>query len=122
MRRTAIGLVSLIAPAILGAVATMGCDEVTDSVNAGFEEVCGPCGLVSQGDVGISGNAKVDGFFAATATLNRQFVDINASFAGRIDNLIAAWGVTVAANATLDQKIAALKAEINAELTANVEG
>jgi modification target Cys-rich repeat protein len=125
MRKSVIGLVSLIAPAILGAVATTGCDKVSeagDAAGGGFDALCGPCGVVAEGDVGISGNAKVDGFFSAVASLNTAFVSINGNFEAQIDELIAVWGVDVAANATLSDKIADLKAEINAQVTANVEG
>jgi modification target Cys-rich repeat protein len=122
MRKSVIGMVSLIAPAILGAVATTGCEDAANAAGAGFEELCGPCGEVATGDVGISGNAKVDGFFSAVSTLNGAFVSINGNFEARINDLIAVWGVDVAANATLQAKITALKAEIDAQITANVTG
>jgi modification target Cys-rich repeat protein len=125
MRKKAIGVLSMIAPAVLGAVTAGGCDKVADAADTlggAFEEVCGPCGLVSQGDIGISGNAKVDGFFSAVSSLNDSFVQINGSFEARIDNLIAAFGVEVAANASLSAKVDALKAEINAQITANASG
>jgi hypothetical protein len=125
MRKSAIGMVSFIAPVILGAIATSGCEEAqkaAEEVDAAFEEVCGPCGVVAEGDVGISGNAKVDGFFAAVAILDRTFVEASGDYLVHIDNLIAAWGVEVAATAAPDAKIAALKAKIDAEITANVEG
>ena len=123
MRKSVIGLVSLVAPAILGALVTTGCDEnPADAVGGAFDKICGPCGEVETGDVGISGNAKVDGFFSAVASLNNAFVSINGNFEAEINNLIAVWGVDVAANASLEAKIDALKAEINAEVTANVMG
>jgi hypothetical protein len=125
MRKSVIGLVSLIAPAILGAAVTTGCDkakEAAGAANGAFEELCGPCGAVATGDVGISGNAKVDGFFSAVASLNGAFVSINGNFEAQINDLIAAFEVDVAANATLEAKITALRAEIDAQITANVTG
>lgn len=122
MSKKLLSLASLIAPAILGSVVTSGCDKIADAADAagqGFEKLCGPCGLVSQGDIGISGNAKVDGFFSAVASLNQSFVDINGKFEAHIDNLIAAFGVSVKADATLDAKIKALKAEIDGQVKAN---
>ena len=85
-------------------------------MNSGFEELCGPCGAVATGNVAISGNARVDGFFSAVSTLNAAFVSINGNFEARINDLIAVWGVDVAANASLQAKITALKAEINAQI------
>jgi modification target Cys-rich repeat protein len=137
MRKSVIGLVSLVAPAILGAVATTGCDKVgdaADSAGKGFETLCGPCGAVATGDVGISGNAKVDGFFSAVASLNSAFVSINGNFEAQINDLMGTFcttamdgtvtcgSVEVAANATLETKIEALKGEIDAQITANVQG
>ena len=115
MKKSAIlsGSILLLLPSLLGALPTDGLDP---------EAICGPCGAVATGDVGISGNAKVDGFFNAVASLNDSFVQINGSFEGRIDNLIAAFGTEVAANATLQAKVDALKADIKAEISANAEG
>lgn len=123
MRKSVIGLVSFAAPAILGAALTTACDEnPAEAVGGAFEELCGPCGEVVTGDVGISGNAKVDGFFSAVASLNNAYVTINGDFESRIDELIAVWEVEVAANASLSAKIEALKAEIDAQVTASVSG
>lgn len=122
MRKSVIGLVSLIAPAILGAAATTGCDKVGDAANtanAGFEKLCGPCGLVSTGDVGISGSAKIDGFFSAVATLNTAITDISVDFEANVDQLLLAFGAGAMADATLQAKVTALKAAISAELEAN---
>jgi modification target Cys-rich repeat protein len=116
MRKSVIGLVSLVAPAILGMA------DAADTANAGFETLCGPCGLVSTGDIGISGNAKVDGFFSAVATLNTAVTDISVEFETNIDELLLAFGVEGMAEATLEAKVEALKAEIDAEITANASG
>ena len=31
------------------------------------DEICGPCGSIETGQLSISGNARLDGFFAAVA-------------------------------------------------------
>ncbi|HEV8248035.1 MAG TPA: hypothetical protein VGP93_19810, partial [Polyangiaceae bacterium] len=105
----------------MGALAAGGCGADNPISGAGAD-ICGPCGLVAQGDVGISGNAKLDGFFAAVSQLNNATVSIQADFQAHLNELIAAFGVDVAADATLDAKVTALNAAIKAEITANVQG
>jgi hypothetical protein len=114
MKKSAIlsGSLLLLLPSLLGALP--GADQA--------EELCGPCGTVAQGDIGISGNAKLDGFFGAVAQLNKAQVAINGDFEANIDDLIATFGADVAANATLSAKVDALIAKINADVSANVQG
>lgn len=121
MKKSAIGLATLLIPTAIGAFATVGCGE-DNPLTGASEEICGPCGVVAQGDVGISGSAKLDGFFAAVAELNKAQVTINGDFQAHIDELIAVFGVEVAANASIDAKVDALLLAINTEVTANVEG
>jgi modification target Cys-rich repeat protein len=118
MKKSVIGLASLLLPALVGATATTGCDKVAEA----SEAACGPCGEVATGDVGISGNAKLDGFFAAVADLNKAQVAINADFEANIDELLATFGAEVAANADITAKVDALTAAIDAEVTANAKG
>lgn len=121
MKKSAIGLATLLIPATFGAFASAGCSEDNPLSKAG-EELCGPCGVVAQGDVSISGSAKLDGFFAAVADLNKAQVTINGDFEANIDALIATFGVEVAANAAIGAKVDALIAKIDAEVTANAQG
>jgi len=111
MKKSVIGLASLLLPTVLGAMATTGCGE-DNPLTEGSEKLCGPCGIVAQGDVGISGNAKLDGFFAAVADLNKAQVAINGDFEANIDELVATFGADVAANATISAKVDALTAAI----------
>jgi hypothetical protein len=124
MRRTAFGLLSLAAPIVLGAFATTACEDAADNpLTQGAEALCGPCGDLSTGEISVSANARLDGFFAAVSTLNKATVSINADFEANIDSLIATFGVTgLAANASLDAKVTALLAKIDAEITANADG
>lgn len=96
---------------LAGAATTVGCDG---------DELCGPCGAVVQGDVGISGNAKVDGFFSAVSTLNTAVLTASADFELGLKNLEAAFGLK--AEGSLDARVDALIAEIKAELNANASG
>lgn len=123
MRKTSIGLASIIVPAMAGLFATVACGEDgTNPLTSGAEELCGPCGVVAQGDVGISGSAKLDGFFQAVTALDQNLVTINGQFETNIDSLLATFGADVAADADIGAKVDALTARIDAEVAANVEG
>lgn len=121
MKKSAIGLASLLLPTLVGAFAATGCTEDNPLTDAS-EAACGPCGEVVKGDIGISGNAKLDGFFAAVADLNKAQLAVNGEFEANIDELIATFGAEVAANASISAKVDALTAAIEAEVTANVQG
>jgi hypothetical protein len=116
MKKSAIlsGSLLLLLPSLLGAL------PGTDSTDP--REFCGPCGLVAQGDVGISGNAKLDGFFSAVSQLNKAQLAINADFEANIDDLIATFGADVAADAEIGVKVDALVAKIKGDVSANVQG
>jgi hypothetical protein len=118
MKKSVIGLAALLIPTLTAAMATTGCDKASELSDA----ACGPCGEVALGDVGISGNAKLDGFFSAVSDLNKAQVAINGDFEANIDSLIATFGTEVAANAKIDAKVDALIASIKGEISANVDG
>lgn len=123
MRKTSIGLASIIVPAMAGLFATVACSEDgSNPLTDGAETLCGPCGVVAQGDVGISGSAKLDGFFQAVTALDQNLVTISGEFETNIDSLLATFGTEVAADADIGAKVDALTASIDAELTANVQG
>src|SRR5687768_6909726 len=123
MRKKAIGLVSLLAPALIGALAA-SCDKAGDNPLGGAaEELCGPCGKLEFGDVGISGNAKLDGFFSAVAKISDATVSINGDFNANIDALSEIYGVAnFNADAAIGAKVDALVAKIKADFSANLEG
>jgi modification target Cys-rich repeat protein len=122
MKKSALGLLTLVTPALLGGVLTMSCQQAADDLANASEEVCGPCGVVAKGDVGISGNVKLDGFFQAVSTLNAATVSIQGDFKSDIDALIEVFDVNVAANATLSAKVDALILAIQADIDANASG
>lgn len=95
-----------------------GCDKAKEAAEA----ACGPCGTVAEGDIGISGNAKLDGFFKAVADLNNANVAINADFVANVAELETAFGIKATADATLGTRVTALVKEIKAQVTANVDG
>jgi len=107
------------APTILmgaGAMMTTGCDDGLPS----SEGICGPCGDVEYGAVGISGSAQLDGFFSAVSTLNTASLGASASFNLGLTNLEAAFGLEGSGN--LSARVDALVAEIEAEVAANASG
>jgi modification target Cys-rich repeat protein len=122
MRKKVIGLVSLAAPALIGALAA-SCDKAGNNpLTEASEGLCGPCGVVARGDVGISGSAKLDGIFSAVATLNGAVGTINADFEANLDSLMATFGAEAAANASIDAKVTSLLAKVKADVNANLEG
>jgi len=128
MRQKVIGLVSLLAPALVGALAGGACSSTdnplaNNPLGGTAETLCGPCGQLKTGDVGISGNAKLDGFFAAVAKLNDATVSVNGDFNANIDALSQVYGVAnFDASASIDTKVNNLIAAIKAEFSANLDG
>jgi len=122
MRKKVFGLLSLAAPALIGALAA-SCDKAGNNpLTEASEGLCGPCGDLNLGDVSISGSAKLDGFFSAVSTLNAAVGTINADFEANLDGLIATFGADAAANASIDAKVTSLLAKVKADVSANVEG
>jgi hypothetical protein len=123
MRKATFGLAALVVPAIIGAVLAGGCDKVKDAADSTGEDLCGPCGVVAEGDVGISGNAKLDGFFKAVADLNGAALKVQANFAADLAALELAFGLPKAeAGAELSARVDALILKIQGEIDANAEG
>jgi modification target Cys-rich repeat protein len=121
-KKSALGLLTLVTPALLGGVLTMSCQQAADDLADASAAACGPCGFVAEGDVGISGNVKLDGFFQAVSTLNAATVSIQGDFKADIDALIEVFEVDVNANASIGAKVDALVLAIEADVTANASG
>jgi modification target Cys-rich repeat protein len=123
MRKKAIGLVSLAAPALIGALAA-SCDKAGNNPLAdGAEKLCGPCGEVGLGDVGISGNAKLDGFFEAVGKIGDTTASINGDFDANIDALGTAFaGADFDTDAAINAKVDAVVSAIKADFKANLDG
>src|ERR1700753_1976024 len=101
MRKKAVGLLTLMAPALVGAFAA-SCDD-TSPLNP--DKVCGPCGTLETGDVGIYGNAKLDGFFSAVEKISDSTASINGDFNANIDALSKVYAVAnFDASAAIDVK------------------
>lgn len=95
-----------------GAVTLEGCDEEGG--------LCGPCGSVAEGSVGISGNAQLDGFFQAVADLDAAFGTVNANFDAEFRALADAWGY---ADVVGEGEITAdIVAEVMGRIEADIQG
>jgi hypothetical protein len=124
MRKVVFGLGAVVAPMVVGALLAAGCsDENGDPLGVPGDpgDICGPCGEIGRGAVGISGDARLDGFFKALGNMRTATVTIKGDFEADIRALGATFGVEIdgAVNAAA---IAQLTAAIRAEITANVDG
>jgi hypothetical protein len=120
MNRKLRGLFYTIPGVLLGAAGASSCSELASALPSS-EGICGPCGTVATGDFSISGDAKLDGFFAAVGSLQNATASIQGDFEANILALAAVYNVNASAGfsaALVDQVIAAVKADI----TANVQG
>lgn len=90
-----------------------GCDDA-------LSEPCGPCGSIVSGQLSISGNARLDGFFTAVADLGNVTARLNADFEANVRAIGELYGmVDGEINA---EYIAMLRGRISADFTANVDG
>lgn len=106
--------ISLGAVALFASTALTGCGE---------DGPCGPCGIVAEGAVSISGSAQLDGFFAAVSDLDGAFVSVSADFDANIRGLAAAWDFEIAADAAIDGQIVAdLMADIRGQISGSIDG
>jgi hypothetical protein len=119
MNRKLRGLYYTIPGILLGAAGATSCDKLAEAV-PGVGDVCGPCGTVASGDLSISGDAKLDGFFAAVGSLQNATASIQGDFQGNIMALADVYGVGQASfdAALVDKVIGAVKADV----TANLQG
>ena len=94
----------------LAVTTVQGCDAADD--------ICGPCGTLAGGSLSISGSAKLDGFFNATATLTGAVASVRAEFDANILALAEVYGMasgTVDAN-FVSELVGAIKADISGTL------
>lgn len=118
MRKYVFGLGAVLAPSLVGAMLAAGCGE--DGVPGG-DDICGPCGQIAQGDVGISGDARIDGVFKALGNMRNATLTIQGQFDSDVRALADVFEVDLGAEIDA-AAIGQLTAAIRAEITANVEG
>lgn len=83
-------------------------------------DICGPCGSIATGQLSISGNARLDGFFTAVADMGKATATIQGQFEADVRALAQIYGM---AEGEIDAAfISDLKAKIKADFSANVSG
>jgi hypothetical protein len=126
MKKYVYGLGALVVPSLVGAIMASGCSQDNGDDNTGGlgnlgQDLCGPCGDIENGDVGISGDARLDGFFKALGNMRNRTVAIQADFDANIRALAATYDVNITGevNAAV---VTQLTTKIKADITANVQG
>lgn len=100
----------------------LACQREPVSVFQGAEDLCGPCGSLATGNFSISGNAQLDGFFRAIATLSANVQTITAGFDGELLALAEVFGVNTV-DVEVDAAFAAmLTGAIQADLAVYLDG
>jgi modification target Cys-rich repeat protein len=92
-------------------VSVQGCDA---------DDLCGPCGTLATGQVSISGDAKLDGFFSAVADLGKATATIQGEFEANVRALGKLYGVADAAFSA--EYVTAVETAIRADFDAHVGG
>jgi hypothetical protein len=86
------------------------------------EELCGPCGSIETGQLSISGNAQLDGFFSAVYTIDQATAKIRGDFEGNIVALAEVYGVVGAEAGYSADLLANLKTAISADIDLYASG
>ncbi|MCP4601744.1 MAG: hypothetical protein GY847_14715 [Proteobacteria bacterium] len=88
------------------------------------DAMCGPCGSIDDGSLSISGDARLDGFFKAVASLKGSTGRINAGFQADVFELAQVFmtEAEISAASDFDALVDALSAKITSEIDATVEG
>ncbi len=120
MKKYVFGLGAIVAPSLIGAMLASGCSEDNGGLPGG-DDVCGPCGEIATGDVGISGDARLDGFFKALGNMTNVTATIQGDFDANIRALAAVYDVDITGEVNASV-VAQLNAAIQADISANVQG
>ena len=108
--------IGLVVGAAAGMVTLEGCGDGLPSA----ESICGPCGSIATGQLSISGNAQLDGFFTAVADLQGASASVRGNFDGELGALASVYGM---ADAEINADfVTELVAAIRADISASVDG
>jgi hypothetical protein len=125
MKKYVCGLGALVAPSLIGAFMIAGCGEEDNGdgglLGEGAQGLCGPCGTIASGDIGISGDARLDGFFKALGNIQNTTLTVQTDFDANIRALAAVYDVELTGAINADA-VGELTAAIRADIEANVEG
>lgn len=118
MNRRLRGLIFTIPGLVLGAVGGFSCNKLASAL----PDVCGPCGTLATGDYGISGDARLDGFFSAVGTLSNATASIKGDFDANIAALASLYpDINISAGIS-DTVVQAVIDHFKAEITAQASG
>lgn len=112
--RFTLASIGLTVGAALGTATLSGCP--------GGGGICGPCGTVINGDVGISGSAQLDGFFSAVASVGQITGSVQGEFEANIRALAEVWGFGEIEGEIDAAVVGELMAFIRAEIQGSVSG
>jgi len=116
LKNTSMGVLAI--GLVTAFVMTVSCDG--DGIGDVAGDVCGPCGSIASGQLSISGNTQLDGFFTAVANLQGASATIRAGFEADVLALADVYGI---AEAEVDAAfVAQITAAIRADFEANVDG
>lgn len=97
-----------------------GCDGDDGPGIPGGEELCGECGSIASGQLSISGNAQLDGFFKAVADFRGVTGRVKGTFDADILALAKLYGI---AEARVDANfVGEVRAAIEADIAAHADG
>lgn len=101
----------------LSLIGIASCDEAATQTS---ENLCGPCGSIATGNLSVSGDARLDGFFQAVADLRNATASIRAEIETNLRALGDLYGL---AGTEVDADyVAELRAAIEADVQANTDG
>jgi hypothetical protein len=103
----------------------VACDDGDNGLIGDLAEQCGltcPTKGVAEGNASISGIVEIDAFFSGVVSLKNAAASTKADLELELRGLAADLGVTVAANASIDQMATDISAALQAKITANLEG
>lgn len=90
---------------------------------ADFLEFCGlECKVLAEGEAGISGNAAIDAFFAATLNFQAQALSLEAEVRAELVSIATAAGVKGAAKMELDELVAEIRGQVRGGFGGVIEG
>lgn len=101
----------------LSMIGIASCDEAATQTS---ENLCGPCGSLATGNLSVSGDARLDGFFQAVADLRNATASIRTDIETDLRALGDVYGIT---GAEVDADfVAELRSAIRADVQANTDG
>ena len=128
LRNRILTFLSVTSLAAVASTSITACDDGDGSGNGFVDNLKEQCGLVcpvdgvAQGNASISGIASVDSFFGATIEVQNAALQIRNSMQAELRGLAAALKIEGAASMEMGALATEIKARIEAEVAAKLEG